>query len=494
MKMRWRCDLVLEEEMKINVSSGKTLGKVTQYWTKCVGSCHAALALREDWRSQLKTCKEEFRFEYVRFHGLFDDDMSVCLRNDNGILEYSFFNVDSIFDFLLGIGMKPFIELSFMPEALASGTKTVFHYRGNITPPKSYEEWGNLCGALASHLVDRYGAAEVRKWFFEVWNEPNLDMFWAGTMEEYFLLYQSAALAIKKADSKLAVGGPSTAINAWIPETREFCAKNNLPLDFISTHHYPTDAGFGIGLSMEDQMARAERGVCHTTLVKAVEEAGPFPLYYSEWNSSPSPRDRFHDTSYCAAFIVKTVMNNLGLIECYSFWTFSDIFEECGLSSVPFHGGFGMLNIHGIPKPSYRAFQLLAHLNGDRLEATGEQDSPTVDYAASTNGNSVTILLSNHHVLRAPIAEEPISLFVKGIQSVRTAYVERIDEAHANPKKAWAEMGSPTYLNREQIEFLTAKSELAREPVEWTQGDGGVTLELLIQPQSAVAVTLVLED
>ena len=192
--------------MKITVLTDQKRGEVKKYWTKCVGSCHAATALREDWRRQLKKCREELGFEYVRFHGLLNDDMSVCLRNEDGFLEYSFFNIDSIFDFLLDIGMKPFIELSFMPSALASGSQTVFHYLGNITPPKDYNEWGALIGALAEHLVRRYGTEEVRKWFFEVWNEPNLkDFFWSGTMEEYFQLYKSAALAIKKVDSKLAV-------------------------------------------------------------------------------------------------------------------------------------------------------------------------------------------------------------------------------------------------------------------------------------------------
>ena len=203
--------------MNITVFTEKTKGEINQYWTQCVGSCHAATALREDWREQLKKCREELGFEYVRFHGLLNDDMSVCIKKSDGTFEYSFFNIDSIFDFLLEIGMKPFIELSFMPTALASGTKTIFHYLGNITPPKSYNDWGDLIGALAVHLVQRYGVDEVRKWFFEVWNEPNLDIFWSGTMEEYFELYRHAAFAIKKADSGLKVGGPASAIDAWIP-------------------------------------------------------------------------------------------------------------------------------------------------------------------------------------------------------------------------------------------------------------------------------------
>ncbi len=476
--------------MKIDISSDKPIGKVTQYWTKCVGSCHAATALREDWRKQLKTCRKELGFEYMRFHGLLDDDMSVCVRNAEGSIEYSFFNVDSIFDFLLDIGMRPFIELSFMPSVLASGSKTVFHYLGNITPPRSYDKWGDLIGALAGHLVGRYGAEEVRKWFFEVWNEPNLDIFWAGTQQEYFRLYQSAAMAIKNVDARLAVGGPSTAIDAWIPELREFCAKQGIPLDFISTHHYPTDASYGLGLDMEEQMARSQRGVLHARVKRALGEAGPIPLYYTEWNCSPSPRDPYHDAPYNAAFIVKTIGGNLGLVDFYSYWTFSDIFEESGFSTIPFHGGFGLLSIHGIPKPSYRAFQLLSRLDGERLEVAVDRVRPTVDCVASRTKEGLTILISNHQVPKSPIQAERIQLCVSGIKRVRSASLERIDEEHANPRKAWMEMGSPTYLDRRQIQALMKASELHREKIDWNADESGISINLLIQPHSVVSVSL----
>jgi xylan 1,4-beta-xylosidase len=477
--------------MKVTISTEKTRGRIKQYWTKCVGSCHGATALREDWRRQMKKCRDELGFEYVRFHGLLDDDMSVCLKKEDGTYEYSFYNIDSIFDFLLEIGMKPFIELSFMPAALASGTKTVFHYLGNITPPKSYDDWADLIGALAAHLVQRYGIEEVRQWFFEVWNEPNLDFFWAGTMEEYFRLYKYAAAAIKKVDSRLSVGGPATAIDAWIPEFRQFCAANHVPVDFISTHHYPTDAAFGLDLDMEEQMARSERGILTKRLRKALDEAGPLPVYYTEWNNSPSPRDPYHDVPYCAAFIVKTITDNLGMLDCYSFWTFSDIFEESGFSSVPFHGGFGLLNIHGIPKPSFRAFQLLSKLKGDRLDVAVLEGSLTVDCTASVSEEGITVLLSNYQVPLSPVEAEQVSIKIKGVKGLRSASLQRIDETHANPKKAWMEMGSPTYLNREQIQALIKASELATETVNWSEDEEGVVIELQIQPHSAIAVTLV---
>lgn len=480
--------------MKVTISAEKRRGEIKKYWTKCVGSCHAATALRADWRKQLNICREKLGFEYVRFHGLLDDDMSVCIRKDDGLLEYSFFNIDSIFDFLLEIGMKPFIELSFMPSALASGSRTVFHYAGNITPPVCYDEWADLVAALTAHLIQRYGAEEVRKWFFEVWNEPNLDMFWAGTMQDYFMLYQSAAQAIKRIDDKLAVGGPATAIDAWIPEMIEFCNKNNVPLDFISTHHYPTDAAFGLGLNMEEQMARSTRGILTVRMKKAIEEAGQLPVYYTEWNNSPSPRDSYHDTPYNAAFIVKTITDNIGQLDCYSFWTFSDIFEECGISSVPFHGGFGLLNIHGIPKPSFRAFQLLSRLDGCIIETEVKDSSSTVDCFASRNSDGITILISNHQIPLSPISEETVHIYIEGIRDFRSAFIERIDDTHANPKRAWVDMGSPMYLDGNQIEKLMNASEMSRENIYPNVKENGIEIEITVQPHSATAISLVLQE
>ena len=153
------------------------------------------------------------------------DDVGTLICNNDALL-YSFFNVDQIVDFLLSIGMKPFVELSFMPGALAAGDKTVFHYRGNVTAPKDYGQWAALVGKLVAHWVERYGVAEVRAWFFEVWNEPNLEYFGSGRQSDYFTLYSHSARAIKAVDAALRVGGPATAMNAWITDFREFCARD----------------------------------------------------------------------------------------------------------------------------------------------------------------------------------------------------------------------------------------------------------------------------
>jgi len=202
------------------------------FWEHTVGSDHAPMGLRADWQQQLKRCHHELGFRYVRFHGLLSDDMGTVVRRQNS-LHYSFFNIDQVFDFLLSIGMNPFVELSFMPSALASGNRTVFDYQANVTPPTDYKQWSALINRLVVHWLDRYGQENVRDWFFEVWNEPNLKAFWTGTQRDYFKLYKYTAAAIKKVDASLRVGGPATAKSAWIEEFVNFCDRNKVPADFI---------------------------------------------------------------------------------------------------------------------------------------------------------------------------------------------------------------------------------------------------------------------
>ena len=200
------------KQFQLDVNSA--VKPLQKYWELCVGSCHGTTALREDYRKQLEQCQREIGFRYVRFHGLFDDDMSVLVqeRFGNGV-QLSFTNIDSVFDFLLSINMKPFIELGFMPDCLKSKNATVFHYKGNTAPPADHDKWSWFIRTFVRHLLDRYGRTEVRQWFFEVWNEPNLggpdspDGFFAGSMEDYFKLYQVTAEAVKSEDRFLRVGG-----------------------------------------------------------------------------------------------------------------------------------------------------------------------------------------------------------------------------------------------------------------------------------------------
>jgi xylan 1,4-beta-xylosidase len=460
------------------------------FWAHTVGSDHAPVALRADWQQQLQRSHRELGFQYVRFHGLLSDDVGTLVLQNEKLL-YSFFNADQICDFLLSIGMKPFVELSFMPRALASGNKTVFHYQGNVTPPRDYRQWATLINRLVSHWVDRYGIAEVRQWFFEVWNEPNLKDFWAGNQADYFNLYRYTADAIKKVDGALRVGGPATAKSEWIEEFVDFCERKKIPADFISTHQYPTDALGNEGDDTETQLFMSQRGLLRELAQDTRRRARGRPVYYTEWNSSSNPRDPLHDESYAAAFVVSSILEAKGLVEGYSFWTFSDIFEENYFPSVPFHGGFGLLNLHGIPKPTYRGFELLHQLGTEQLLVDGLHE--TVDCSVMRDESSLTILLTNHTTPGHSIETENIEIRLENATAPNQAHIQRIDAEHANPKRLWQEMGKPEYLKEKDVAALQQSSMLVKEQQAVSFEGGTISLKTTLPPHAVAAITISFE-
>ena len=455
------------------------------FWEYCVGSDHAPIALRADCRQQLKRCHDELGFARVRFHGLLSDDMGTLVGDENELI-YSFFNADQIFDFLIAIGMHPFVELSFMPTALASGRKTVFHYKGNVTPPKDYSKWSDLITRLVRHCVDRYGIDELKQWDFEVWNEPNLKSFWAGTQRDYFKLYRHTAEAVKNVDSALPVGGPATARNEWIEQFRDFCERKKVAVDFISTHHYPTDAFGKPGDDTETQLSNSRRGALRDQALDARRRAANLPLYYTEWNGSSNPFDPLHDQPYAAAFVIKSIMDVAGVVDAYSFWTFSDIFEENYFSSAPFHGGFGLLNIHGVPKPAYRAFQLLHRLGTEQLLVDGLHE--TVNIWAVRGQNRLTVLISNHALPGHSIEDERISMQLLNASEPRACWIERIDQDHANADRTWRDIGAPEYLDSEQVADLMAASEMVRKSQSFSLAGSKISFEVALPPQGIAAI------
>jgi xylan 1,4-beta-xylosidase len=457
------------------------------FWEHTVGSGHAPLALRADWQQQMRQCHDELGFRHVRFHDLLSDDMGT-LMDEQDRLRFSFFNADQICDFLVSIGMKPFVELSFMPSTLSSGTTTVFHYAANVTPPKDYAMWAALITKLVTHWVERYGIDEVGTWFFEVWNEPNLKAFWTGTQADYFKLYSFTAQAIKAVDNRLRVGGPATARNEWITEFLDFCQKNNIPADFVSTHHYPTDALGSVGEDTETQLANSQRSILREWAQDTHRKARGKPLYYTEWSSSSNPRDHLHDEPYAAAVIIKTMMEARGLVNGYSYWTFSDIFEENYMPATAFQGGFGLLTLQGVPKPAYRAFEMLHHLGVDELPVDGVHE--TVDVWVIRNGDLLTVLITNYALPKHPIGTESIEVHLKDLLSPRNVSTERIDDTHANAKQLWIEMGRPALPTKRQVEQLKAASQIIRKQLPWTYDAETLHLEIVMPPQAIAAVTV----
>ena len=457
------------------------------FWEYCVGSGHATLALRADWQAQLKQCHDELGFRHVRFHGVLDDDMNTVIDQSDKLI-YSFHNADQIYDFLRSIDMRPIVELSFMPSALSSGEQTTFHYKANVTPPADYGAWATLVSKAASHWIDRYGAKEVSMWPMEVWNEPNMKGFWTGSKQDYFHLYEITHKALKHVHPQLKVGGPVTAQNAWIDDFLAFCSKAGVPPDFISTHTYPTDARGSPGDDTKQTLSKSKLGILRERAKRVRKQVGKRSLYYTEWSTSSNPRDELHDDPYAAAYVMQAMLNMDALVDAYSWWTFSDVFEENYFPSKPFQGGFGLLNIQGIPKPTYRAYQILHGLGEQKLPVKGKHD--TVQVWLVRGDSSATVVIVNLALPLHPVKAETVSIELFNLPKVESATLRRIDEKHANAKARWKLQGEPRYPTPDEVASMIEASQFQVETIRLSAAGKARTLDIKVAPQSVTAIEL----
>jgi xylan 1,4-beta-xylosidase len=362
-------------ERAINIDFNKEKGPLNTMFKECVGAGRANEGLRADWQQQLAYVKKECGFKYIRMHGLLTDDMGVYREDKNGKPEYNYMYVDALFDFIQSIGMKPFVELGFMPQALASGNQTIFWWHGNVTPPKDYDKWADLIRNLVQHFTERYGAEEVKTWYFEVWNEPNLapNGFWSGTQDDYFKLYQYSVKAVKSVNPAYLVGGPGTAGAAWETEMIDFCVKNNLPIDFISTHSYGVKQGYldeygNSGTVLDKNPMSVSGDVLQSRKEISNSPMPNLELHYTEWSASYTPFDPIHDSYHEASYVLQKLKQVGDAANSMSYWVFTDIFEESAPRFTPFHGGFGMLTIQGINKPVFYSYQFMNRLGNIELQ------------------------------------------------------------------------------------------------------------------------------
>ncbi|GAO42351.1 GH39 family glycosyl hydrolase [Flavihumibacter petaseus] len=463
------------QERVINIDYRKTAGPLNTFFKECVGAGRANEGLRADWQQQLAYVRKQCGFKYIRMHGLLTDDMAVYKEDSKGNPVYNFMYVDALFDFLQSIGMKPFVELGFMPGALASGDRTIFWWKGNVTPPKDYEKWGALVKNLTTHLTERYGADEVKTWYFEVWNEPNLSPgFWTATMEDYFRLYQYAAKAIKSVHKDYRVGGPGTAGAAWEPEMIEYCSKNKVPVDFVSTHAYGVNQGYLDEYGNSGTvLAKDAMAVSGDVLQSRKEIAGsPMPsleLHYTEWSSSYTPADPVHDSYHSAAYVLQKLKQVGNAANSMSYWVFTDIFEEPGPRFEPFHGGFGMLTIQGIPKPVLYSYQFLNRLGNMELvnkdaaswvckDSSGNLQALVWDYTYTvpdaTNNQQYFIRdlpSQSKGKLKLSIAHVPAGNYA--LEVYRVGY--RSNDAYST----YLSMGKPARLSRQHVEQIKKQND-----------------------------------
>ncbi|MBD3185835.1 hypothetical protein GF325_03315 [Candidatus Bathyarchaeota archaeon] len=484
----------------ITIDPSRTRGTIRRTWRKMVGCGHAYLLARRDLFNHVDMAVSELGFEYLRFHGILSDDVGIVqyLDQDGDEVDMdclNFTNADIILDNLVvEMGIKPFLELSFMPKQLASGDHEVFSYPSNITPPRNYVQWGNLIEIIVNHFQERYGREELESWYFEIWNEPSLKAFWAGTMDDYFKLYDHAAEAIKRVNPRLKTGGPASHDGMWIPEFLTHCQQENVSLDFVSTHAYDESGAEREGNHVIETVTKARR---------EIDDAGiqGLEFHVTEFGSSPRLYDAIHDEVHQATFACETLVALDSLVDSISYWTVSDIFEELGMPDRAFHGGFGMIGIHGSKKPVYNTFSFLNQL-GENICEHDARDLPAGLGLLPTLNERGQLKILVWHDERLGAAREVgkvvINLHVQKKKPLSGNKVDldfdtlEVSKDLGNALRIWEGLGSPRFPDPEEIDLLVqaGEPEKCKHAILAEQDDGELVLRLPVHPASLVLLTI----
>ena len=498
MRLPWLCAVVLglglgasvgwaqPSPQKVTIDAGAPGRPFRHFWEEMFGSGRAILTLRESYRNDLREVKKITDFRYVRFHNILHDEDGVYDEDAQGSSVYNFSYVDQIYDGLLTNGVRPFVEISFMPKKLALRQDVhPFWYKQIVSPPKDYAKWDALIRAFAQHLVDRYGIEEVSQWYFEVWNEPNID-FWSGDPKQatYFELYDHTARTLKAVSRRLRVGGPATSSAHWVDDFLRHAEAANVPTDFISSHAYADDTvedlfGTHDDVPMDQRVCRAIRKV-HDQI--AASGRPNVPLMWTEWNVPSFESLQARDTVYVGAALAEDIQQCDGLVDMMSYWTFSDVFEENGPKREPFDGGFGLMAMGGIRKPSYAAFALLHKLGEERIP----QDSPGVLVTRRANGTLV-IAVWNLVDLDKQGPAKTVELDIRGVAADSLVRVSRVDGTHSNSLAAYRAMGSPRYPTVAQVQELNRTAEI-EQPEELRLSKGIVKVEVPVNGVALIEV------
>jgi xylan 1,4-beta-xylosidase len=432
--------------VSVTVDAGGTAGPLARPWRPMIGSEHPGHQLCEETTGgrpvgaelleALAIVRDAVGVQTVRAHGILHDDLGVY-REVDGHPRHDFTGVDRVYDQLMELGLRPVVELSFMPRDLAADPdKTVFAYGAGISPPKDWDRWAELIRALVAHLVHRYGLDEVRdRWSFEVWNEANLEVFWSGTPAEFLRLYDVTAQAVKEVHPELRVGGPSSAAAGWVTELLAHTAESGAPVDFVSTHTYGSPP-----LDLRPILDRHGRGDAD--------------IWWTEWSATPTHFHPVGDSVFAAAFLARGMRSAAGRIDALSHWVASDHFEELGRPPKLLHGGFGLLTVGNLRKPRFWALAMLERLGSAELPATlaGDGGGSLVEgWGGRDPDGRIALALWNgtldqSKIDRAPMLDRRVTVRFDGLEERGYELRHwRVDATHSNVAARWAALsGQPS--------------------------------------------------
>jgi xylan 1,4-beta-xylosidase len=498
-------------DVTIAVDTGTAAGAWNRFYEKAVASDHAhtviCTAYGRNIENALRKAHAQAGFQYVRFHGLFNDDDAVYSEDASGAPLYDWSHIDYIYDAIVAAGMRPLVEISFTPLALASqpGTLTLLWYNNaspNISPPTGatgdWSKWAGLMAAFVRHLEDRYGADEVRSnWYFEIWNEPS----WMYSLGDgaYFDLYKNTVSGLLAGDPGVRVGGPAGSAGESSDLIRMLITgsiNDSVKLDFVTYHRYADDNGLPTA-DVADSVAFHESlmNTIQTTVVKGMKFTGE--VMNDEFGPSYMPH-LSRDTEVAASYIAK-IIDRLGSDTAapapasYGYWALSDLYEEIytGGPTAYRPGNFGLL-LKGDPqipesfdvaKPAFNAFRLLHMMGAERLNVTGGTTSDGVGATAtrSADASAVQVLVYNHvdGGNADPTQSSVVSLTLNNLPFTGAVRIRQyiVDSAHANSYRTWLAMGSPTKPTQAQWVTLRDSAELCYYETTLQPTGGAVTFK-----------------
>ena len=430
---------------------------------------------------------------------------NVYSEDTNGNPIYSWIILDRIFDAYADAHVRPLVELGFMPKDLSSHPEP-YHIgwptkpgdlEGWSYPPKDYKKWQELVHQVAAHLLQRYGAEAVSTWYWEVWNEPNLEYYWKGTQAEYEELYDYAVAGVREAIPNAHVGGPATTgpgphgnASEYLRAFLEHCAKDKsaangerIPLDFISFHikGSPSVVNNRVQMGLDREMSSAADGFA---IVQSFQEFARLPIILTE-----------ADPEGCAACTASlyppNAYRNGPLYPCYTAAAMKGLFELADRYHVnllgmqtwafefegkPYFEGYRSLATNGVDKPILNFFRMAGLMRGARVAVTssgaipvdnimkmGVRQQPDIDAFAVSAPGEVTVMLWNYHDDDVDGPSASIDLSIKGLVSDAHRVLlqhYRIDENHSNAYTVWKQMGSPQSPTPEQYARLRAAGQL----------------------------------
>ncbi len=471
---------------------------VTQYSTKLTHTFKVFTAvgkakeiLYAEVQDMLRTIQKEIGYEYIKFHGILSDDMKVYTKNNNKGTIINFTLVDKVLDFLISVGLKPLIQLSFMPKALAKYPEKMVFTSGFITSePNDINEWNNLVKEFTMHLLHRYGKDVVQQWKFTVWNEPDTpeSMFAMSSQEVFYPFYKNTYDTVKSCDEDICFGSPSSYFvtlddNNWLINFTKWCYKNNCVPDFVNIHFYGTDfvssnETLKNTWDLENGLKLSEDPDVFKKFVDLIKNYVTFSyssdhhIYLTEWNSTPAHFDLMSDTCFKSCYIVKNLLDNYDRLDSFGFWVLTDFFEENPIPTEIFHGGLGLFTYNGIKKPSYYAFYLINKLGsylvsrGDGYFVTKEKSEFRImlynykHYSSLyANGETFDMTFTNRYTPFGSEDKKEFNLQLKGVESGKYEVTEYIvNRQYGSCFDKWLEMGAKALKTKEEFETLEALS------------------------------------